>query len=251
MVKPIEGIATNIDKVLATAGPAVSRRVVIVGAGAGGTEISFALAARFRGQGRCAINLCDAAAAPAAERGPKTSRLVLAALRRHGIEFLGGSAVERADADGVHLAGGRVLAATLIIWAAGAAGPELFAASELPVDERGFLQVGNDLRCDRYPEIFAAGDCATLASYPSLPKAGVHAVRQGPVLADNLCAAATDAVSKPYRPQKRFLALLNTGDGRAILSYGGWAARGRWAWWLKDYIDRKFVAKYAPSSLGK
>ena len=37
-----------------------------------------------------------------------------------------------------------------------------------------------------HENIFAVGDCATLADYPQTPKAGVYAVRQGPVLRDNL-----------------------------------------------------------------
>ena len=70
-------------------------------------------------------------------------------------------------------------------------------------------------------------------------------MRQGPVLDHNLRAAARGEPLRTFRPQTRFLSLLNTGDGRAILSYGRFAARGRWAWRLKDWIDRRFVAQFA------
>jgi selenide,water dikinase len=244
-VKPIEVAAAGIEAALAPGAGDQEQRVVIVGAGAGGVELAFALAARLRREGGGTVTICETASEPAAERGPRTARIILDAFRRHGIEFLGATEVERADLGGVHLAGGRLLEATLIIWATGASGPAFFAESGLPVDERGFLRVGDDLRCEQYLDIFAAGDCASLRSYPSLAKAGVYAVRQGPVLGYNLRAAANGSRLRTYRPQKRFLSLLNTGDGRAILSYGGWALRGRWAWWLKDYIDRKFIARYA------
>ena len=158
--------------------------------------------------------------------------------------FLGEVVVVRVDAYGVRLADGRVLPASLVVWATGAAGPDLLARSGLPVDERGFLRVGDDLRCVEFPEIFAAGDCATLASYPELPKAGVYAVRQGPVLAANLRAVARGRRTRRFRPQRDFLALLNTGDGRAILSRGSLALRNRLAWRLKDYIDRRFIRLY-------
>ena len=49
---------------------------------------------------------------------------------------------------------------------------------------------------------------------------------------------------KPYVPQKRFLKLLNTGDGRAIAEYWGLAFQGRWCWKLKDYIDSRFMDMY-------
>ena len=70
-------------------------------------------------------------------------------------------------------------------------------------------------------------------------------MRHAPGLAHNLRAAARGAALRCYRPQRRTLALLNTGDGRAILTYGTWAWRSRWAWWLKDRIDRRFVAQFA------
>src|SRR5262249_26991913 len=149
----------------------------------------------------------------------------------------GGAAVARVTASGVHLSGGRELPAALVIWATGAGAPPLFTASGLPTDQRGFLLVGADLRSPAWPQIFAAGDCATLIPYPNLPKAGVYAVRQAPVLTHNLRAAAAGTPLQTYHPQRLFLSLLNTADGRAILSYGPLAARGRWAWWLKDRID--------------
>jgi NADH dehydrogenase FAD-containing subunit len=83
-----------------------------------------------------------------------------------------------------------------------------------------------------------------MESTPSLPKSGVYAVRQGPILATNLRAAVRGASLQPFRPQPRTLALLNTADGRAILSYGSVAMHSRWAWHLKDWIDRRFIARF-------
>ena len=80
------------------------------------------------------------------------------------------------------------------------------------------------------PEIFAAGDCATIATHPALPKAGVYAVREAPILAHNLRAAVRGGALRTFEPQPRFLSLLNTADGRAILSYGAFAWHSRWAW---------------------
>ena len=244
MVKPIEVAALQIEAALGEPAPPAGRQVVVVGAGAGGCEIAFALAARLRAEGTGRVTVCDRADRPLATRHARTSSAVMHAFEVHGIDFLAEVVVVRVDAYGVRLADGRVLQASLVVWATGAAGPELFARSGLPVDERGFLRVGDDLRCVEFPEIFAAGDCATLTSHPDLPKAGVYAVRQGPVLAANLRAVARGHCTRPFRPQRDFLALLNTGDGRAILSRGALAVRGRLAWRLKDYIDRRFIRLY-------
>ena len=48
--------------------------------------------------------------------------------------------------------------------------------------------------------VWPAGDCVTLADYPETPKAGVYAVRQGPVLARNLRAALGPGEARGVRP---------------------------------------------------
>jgi selenide,water dikinase len=45
-------------------------------------------------------------------------------------------------------------------------------------------------------------------------------------------------------PQERFLVLLSTADGHAIAARGNLAYAGRPAWWLKDWIDRRFMARF-------
>lgn len=45
----------------------------------------------------------------------------------------------------------------------------------------------------------------------------------------------------PYVPQTEFLALLMTGDGKAIGTKFGIAFTGRWVWKMKDYIDVSFM----------
>ncbi len=244
MVKPIERALREIEGALGTAPPAGGHHAVVVGAGAGGTEIAFALAARLQDGG--SVTLCDGAPVPVASHSLRVSRLVLRELGRRGIRFVGTAEVEHVSAREVVLTSGQSLPATLIVWATGAAGPPLFAQSGLAVDARGFLLLNDELRCPDHPEIFAAGDCATMIAHPTLPKAGVYAVREGPVLTHNLRAALRGtARTQVYHPQRHALSLLNTGDGAAILSYKGLAARGRWVWRVKDRIDRAFIQRYA------
>lgn len=239
-VKPIERALEGLQAALATQPPA---QTVVVGAGAGGIELAFAINARRRPAVPASVVLCDSADAPLSER-PRASALVARACAAAGIRFVGGVKVTRVERTGVELHDGRSLLADLIVWATGAAGPPLVAQSGLPTAAHGFIAVGADLRCIAHPEVFAAGDCATLVAYPSLPKAGVFAVRQGPVLAHNLRAALRGQPLRRYRPQTRFLALLNTADGCAILTYGPLAWHGRAAWRLKDRIDRGFVRRF-------
>ena len=139
----------------------------------------------------------------------------------------------------------------LVLWATGAEAHDLLAdparRGDLAVSERGFVRIDHDLRSVSHPDVFAVGDCAEWAQ--PLPKAGVFAVRMGPVLAHNLRAALGAGTAQAYQPQRRFLVLLDTSDGAAIASRGRFSAHGRWAGRWKESIDRRFVARFAvPSS---
>jgi NADH dehydrogenase FAD-containing subunit len=137
--------------------------------------------------------------------------------------------------------------ADLVVWATGGEAAPWLAASGLPVDARGFLLVDDRLQSVGDPRVFAAGDSASLASWPDTPKAGVYAVRMGPRLVLALAhALGHGALPDAYRPQRRFLALANAGDGTALASWGGLVAQGRWAMRWKDWLDRRFMRRFAP-----
>jgi selenide, water dikinase len=149
----------------------------------------------------------------------------------------------------LRLHGGREISCALAVWATAAVGWPLFRGSGLPLDDRGFLLIDESLRSVADAHVFAAGDCGTLAAWPGTAKAGVYAVREGPVLDRSLRAALAGGRPPRYRPQPGFMVILNTNDGRALLSYKGFASYGRWAFRLKDRIDRGFLARYRPEEL--
>lgn len=239
-IKPIDAALAAIESALA-ARP--SGRALVIGAGAGGCEVALALAARLAGRPG-AVTLVDRAAAPLPDMARRASRLMARALAAAGVAWRGAIEIAALEAGGARLRGGESLPADLIVAAAGVEAQPLFAAAGLPVDGRGFLLVDDSLRCLAAPAIFAAGDTATLAAHPRLPKSGVHAVRQGPLLAANLRAALRGEPLLPYRPRRRTLALLNTADRRAILAWGPLALHAGWAWHLKDRIDRAFIRRF-------
>jgi selenide,water dikinase len=247
-LKPIDGAYERLrDFTQAASRDAGKPHVVVVGAGAGGVEVAFAVRARLREARGATVTVVDVAEVPLPGYAPAASARVARLFPQYGIEFIGGREVVAVEAREVALSDGRVLAADLVIWASGAEGLPWLAASGLPVDGRGFLCVHDTLRSVGDPAVFAAGDCATLSGHPELPKAGVFAVREGPILFRNLrLALAGEDTLVPYEPQGDFLSLLSTGDGKALLSYHGLAAHGRWVWHLKDWIDRRFIAKHTP-----
>lgn len=226
-----------------TTGPAVT----IVGAGAAGVELAFAIRARLRRLNRptAPVTLLDGGDRILADRSDSCRRLAETALAEAGVGVVLGSDVTAVEAGRLRLPSGATVRADVVVWATGPSAPDLFAGAGLATDRAGYLLVDRQLRSVTRPEIFAAGDAASLERHPGLPRAGVYAVREGPVLRDNLAAAAAGRPPRRrFRPQRRFLALLNTGDGQAILSYGTLALRGRWAMALKDRIDRRFVGRF-------
>lgn len=246
-LKPLSVAIERVEAFVATvhedAGPAT---VAVVGAGAGGVEVAFAMAARLRGVQGCNVAVVERGPRPLAGYPPRVVERILRLFATHDIRYVGCGEVVSVGDGRLELRDGRRIATGLILWATGAAPPAFVRDSDLVKDGRGFPLVGDDLRSVSHADVFAAGDCATLHAYPDLPKAGVYAVREGPILAYNLRAAlrGEGAVAR-YRPQRRFLSLLSTGDGRALLSYCGLALYGRWVWRLKDRIDRRFVDKHA------
>jgi NADH dehydrogenase FAD-containing subunit len=57
-----------------------------------------------------------------------------------------------------------------------------------------------------------------------------------------LQASTTHAL--PRWPQRRHLALISIGERYAVASRGGFKMEGAWLWWLKDWIDRRWLRQY-------
>jgi selenide,water dikinase len=131
-----------------------------------------------------------------------------------------------------------------IIWVTQASAPAWIQASGIQTDHQGFILVDETLRSPSHPFVFATGDIASIQNHPR-PKAGVFAVRQGKPLFQNLQRTITKQKLIHYQPQKRYLALIGTGDKQAFATRGklGWRSPLLWQW--KDKIDRQFMEQFA------
>lgn len=218
--------------------------VVVVGGGAAGVELALAFAHRLDERGRVA--LVTGGPPPLAGYTPEVIARAGAQLRRAKVTVLPqmATAIERGW---VHLEGGTRVACDAPVLAPGGSAAPWLRESGLACDARGYLLTGPTLQSTSHPEVLAAGDVATREDAPH-PKSGVYAVRAGPALAANLRALAAGVEPQPYKPPPRTLNLLSCGRRYAIASWGDWSAQGRWVWWWKDRIDRRFIARNRPGS---
>jgi NADH dehydrogenase FAD-containing subunit len=103
--------------------------------------------------------------------------------------------------------------------------------------------VNRHLQSPSDARVFGGGDAIAYRG-DRLPQFGVFAVRQGPVLYRNLRAILRDEPLFSYKPQRRYLYILDLGDATGLAIYGPLTWRGRLPLLLKHGIDKHFVKKH-------
>jgi len=245
-VRPIERFIAAwpslLDRMLAQRG---KFDLVVVGSGAAGVELAFAVEHRCATSGatRVQVSLVGNEALPLSGAPTKVRRRIARLLQARGIRWLGSRHATRVASGSLEFVEEATLPFDACLIVTGAAAPRWPAKSGLATDENGFIRVGPTLQSVSHSNVLAAGDVA--AYHDGRPKSGVFAVRAGPVLADNLRAACNGTALRPWTPQQRALYLISTGGRHALAAWGTWSFGGRWVWRWKDRIDRRFVRQFA------
>ena len=225
--------------------------VAVVGAGAGGVELLLAMQFRLRNElsalGRnpdeLVFHLFTSSATILPTHNAGVRRRFDAVFAERKVIVHRNAAITEVTPGRLQTAAGNLIDADEIVWVTAAAGAAWLQQTGLALDQNGFLKTNDNLQTVTDPAIFAAGDIASMINYP-LEKAGVFAVRQGPPLADNLRRIVQGIALKPYHPQRRWLALISTGDKYAVASRSWLGFAGSWVWRWKDWIDQRFMQKF-------
>lgn len=258
-VKPISAFAEKLEGILSRFKDRVEKtrnlsspyHVVVVGGGAGGVELACALQYRLSsiamavsGQSCCKVSLVS--------KGPILSSSH-ASVRKRMIQLLGERNISlmevprgvcKVEQGRLFTAGGEHVSFDDCVWCTQAKAPEWFRNTDLQLDDQGYIVVDEYLSVeDSQGYVFGAGDCVTLSKSPR-PKAGVYAVRAGPILADNIERALDNKSLRHWNPQSSNLSLIACGNRYALMSKQWLSYDAGFLWTWKDYIDTKFMAKY-------
>ncbi|MGH1368614.1 MAG: FAD-dependent oxidoreductase [Maritimibacter sp.] len=244
-VKPLDGISESwrlyLEAIKAGKAP---ERVAVIGGGVAGAEIAMAMAHAMKSAGRQGeVTVIDAGAGLLGLR-PKARKRISRAMGDLNVTLREHSPVARVEQGAVVLANGARIAAGFIVGAGGARAYDWLAASDLPVNDEGFVFCDPTLQVTGVASLFAVGDCAYMPHAPR-PKAGVYAVRAAPILAHNLRVAVSgEGKMAAFHPQRDVLKLMSLGGKSALAQKWGIVQSGALWWRWKDRIDRRFMAQF-------
>lgn len=232
-VKPIARTVA-FKKQLDKASGLKEKRLVIVGGGASGVELALALKAAYDFREVLLLTSGEVAKNMNTTSRERLRRL----LKDKDIDLYESTTVRGVDGEKVQ-AEDEAYAYDYLILSTGFTGVEV-EYKGFDVTESNYVYVDSHLKAA--PNVFAMGDMVTLKDRPRLPKAGVFAIRQAPVLYHNLMKAlAGEDDLRSYTPQEKYLQIINGGGKKALFNRGSFSLYGHIPWLIKDMIDRRYM----------
>ncbi len=243
-VKPISNLWKLREHLEARFRAGDTPRVAVIGGGPTGSEVAAnlaALAARFSVP--MPVTLITPGDRLMQQAPAGAARSLRRTLASAGVNIRLKTRIVRREGEALIAEHGDKIVADLVVLATGLKANALVDRTGLPVLPGQGLRVTASLHSIADERVFAGGDCASMEGF-DLPKLGVFGVRQARHIHANLLASLDGEPLTQYAPQKRYLAILNLGDGTGLATWGPFWWHGRSSMWLKDYIDRRFLEGY-------
>jgi len=219
----------------------------IVGGGPTGVELAGTMAEIARHTLRREFRHIDPASAEVRllEAGPRVlstfpeslSNKARKQLERLGVEVVTGKPVTDINDEGYRI-GDEFVAAKTVVWAAGVAASPLAKSLRVTLDRAGRVQVLPDLTVPGHPEIFVAGDLASVSSDGKpVPGIAPAAKQMGNHVARTILARLDGKSSRPFR-YRDYGNLATIGRMAAVVDLRGFRFSGAIAWffWLIAHI---------------
>jgi len=237
----------------AAAGPERQRRlatVVVGGGGATGVELAGELAeilpkaASRHGLApdRPAVLLVEAGPAILAGSSPRLIDKATRILSDLGVQVRTNAAIAAATEEGFRLKDGQLVEGGVFVWAGGVKAPGLVADSALPTGHNGRVKVDRYLRVLDRPDIYVAGDLASVTDPRTghvLPPLAQVALEEGETVARNLNAELEGGQLEAFTFRDKGF-VVSVGTRRAVADIAGITSGGRVAHLLKDAIEWEY-----------
>jgi NADH dehydrogenase len=242
-----------LDAAAAATDPKRQRRlatVVVGGGGATGVELAGELAEILpeaaRGHGlapdRTAVQLVEAGPAILAGSSPQLIDKAAKILADLGVQVRTNATIAAVTKEGFRLTDGQLVEGGVFVWAGGVKAPGLVANSELPTGHNGRVKVDQYLRVLDHPQIYAAGDLASVTDPRTghvLPPLAQVALEEGETVARNLAAELNGRPLEAFTfHDKGFV--VSVGTRRGVADIAGITSGGRLAHLLKDAIEWEY-----------
>jgi len=224
--------------------------VVVGGGGATGVELAGELAeilptvASRHGLApdQPAVRLVEAGPTILAGSSPQLIDKAARILADLGVQVRTNAVVAAATEEGFRLTDGQLVEGGVFVWAGGVKAPELVADSELPTGHNGRVKVDRYLRVLDHPEIYVAGDLASVTDPRTghvLPPLAQVALEEGETVARNLDAELEGSPLEAFTfHDKGFV--VSVGTRRGVADIASITTGGRLAHLLKDAIEWEY-----------
>ena len=246
-------VGTALTAAAAAAGPEKQRRlatVVVGGGGATGVELAGELAETLPevasdhglAPGRPAVQLVEAGPAILAGSSGQLIGKATRILSDLGVQVRTNATIAAATEEGFRLTDGQLVEGGVFVWAGGVKAPELVAGSGLPAGHNGRVKVDRYLRVLDRPEIYVAGDLASVTDPRTghvLPSLAQVALEEGETVARNLDAELRGRPLEAFTfHDKGFV--VSVGTRRGVAGIAGITSGGHLAHLLKDAIEWEY-----------
>ncbi len=224
--------------------------VVVGGGGATGVELAGELAemlpelASVRGLAADtpAMVLVEAGPTILAGSSPQLIDKATKILSELGVQVRTNAPIAAATEDGFRLEDGELVDGGVFVWAGGVKAPEIVVDAGLPTGYNGRVKVDEHLRVLDRPEIYVAGDLASVVDPRSghvLPPLAQVALEEGETVARNLDAELEGRPLESFTfHDKGFV--VSVGTSRGVADIAGITTGGRLAHVLKDAIEWEY-----------
>jgi NADH:ubiquinone reductase (H+-translocating) len=242
-----------LDAAASAADPERQRRlatVAIGGGGATGVELAGELAemlpsvagARGLPSDRPVVRLVEAGPTILAGTSPQLIDKAAGILAKLGVQVRTNAAIAAATDEGFRLKDGTLVDGGVLVWAGGAKAPEVVADSGLPTCRHGRVTVDRYLRVPGHPEIYVAGDLASVTDPRTgrlLPPLAQVALEEGETVARNLGAEMKGRPPEAFSFHGKGF-VVSVGTRRGVADIAGVTTGGRAGHLLKDAIEWEY-----------